>query len=212
MASVSSKAASAAERWPAASCDSGPEACPGAPQFDIGDDIRLASGGSKSGQGVILGLQTWADSCGAWCLAELGEFQEAVKRGEEARRIAETLDFPYVRGATYEFLGFAYLRQGRLEPAIALLEQCLELSRSTDLPVLLVQMAMRVRRCLAARAVTRCRCDKSIGFGATKTACACLCAWSKAPSRLSGLRTSMTLSFTRRAGAAAWSALSSCGG
>src|SRR4030095_7128117 len=36
------------------------------------------------------------------------------------------------------------VRQGHLEPAITLLEQCLDLSRATDVPVLVVQMAMRL--------------------------------------------------------------------
>jgi class 3 adenylate cyclase/tetratricopeptide (TPR) repeat protein len=115
---------------------------------------RSGSSESPSGHLVSPGLEPlWsqriqtsatANAYAAWCLAELGDFREALARGEEARRIAETVDFPYARGAAYEFLGFVYLRQGHLEPAITLLEQCLDLSRTADVPVLLVQMAMRL--------------------------------------------------------------------
>jgi tetratricopeptide (TPR) repeat protein len=88
--------------------------------------------------------QTLTNAYAAWCLAELGDFQEAFEVGQHACRIAETGDFPYTRGSAYEFLGFVYLRQGQLEPAVRLLEQCLDLSRTADIPVLLVQLAMRL--------------------------------------------------------------------
>ena len=52
---------------------------------------------------------------------------------------------PYACGAAYWLLGFVYLRQGCLEPAITQFEKCLNLSRTADIPVLLVQMAGQLR-------------------------------------------------------------------
>jgi class 3 adenylate cyclase/tetratricopeptide (TPR) repeat protein len=89
-------------------------------------------------------VQSASHAFAAWCLAELGEFEEAFVRGQEACRIAETADLAYARGMAYEFLGFVYLRQGKLDAAIGRLEQTFELSRAGDIPVLVAQAAMRL--------------------------------------------------------------------
>src|SRR5262249_12746282 len=47
-------------------------------------------------------------------------------------------------GGAYEFLGFVHLRRGKLDSAISMLRRCLDLSKTADVPVLLVQMAMRL--------------------------------------------------------------------
>jgi class 3 adenylate cyclase/tetratricopeptide (TPR) repeat protein len=67
-----------------------------------------------------------------WCLAELGEFEHAVPRGEEAIRIAETVDHPYSILTAYFGVGGLHLRRGELIRAIAVLERALELCRTWD--------------------------------------------------------------------------------
>ena len=67
-----------------------------------------------------------------WCLAELGEFDRALPRGEEAVRIADAINHPYSRLAAYFGMGGLHLRRGELERAISVLEGALELCRSWD--------------------------------------------------------------------------------
>jgi len=77
--------------------------------------------------------------CGwlAWGLAELGEFAEAVARGEEAVRIAEAVDQPFSLIQAYLGLGGVYLRQGKLDKAIPVLERSRDLSQAAHIPLLL---------------------------------------------------------------------------
>ena len=67
-----------------------------------------------------------------WCLAEIGEFEEAVPRGEEAVRIAETVDHPYSILAAYFGVGSLHLRRGEMARSIAVLERALELCHTWD--------------------------------------------------------------------------------
>jgi tetratricopeptide (TPR) repeat protein len=62
-------------------------------------------------------------------LVELGEFAEAIARGEEATDIAEAVDHPPSLIAAYRGLGYLYLRKGDLDRAIGYLERCSELCR-----------------------------------------------------------------------------------
>jgi class 3 adenylate cyclase/tetratricopeptide (TPR) repeat protein len=59
----------------------------------------------------------------AWCLAELGEFADAIAVAEEAIDLAERTDHPFSIGATYGNAGLFYLRKGDLKNAIAVLER-----------------------------------------------------------------------------------------
>jgi transcriptional regulator with AAA-type ATPase domain/tetratricopeptide (TPR) repeat protein len=67
-----------------------------------------------------------------WCLAEQGEFDAAVPRGEEAVRIAEAINHPYSRLAAYFGVGGLHLRRGEVDRAITILEPALELCRTWD--------------------------------------------------------------------------------
>jgi tetratricopeptide (TPR) repeat protein len=67
------------------------------------------------------------------CLAELGAFAEGVTCGEEALRIAETLEYPHGLITACQGLGFLYLRKGDLHKAIPLLERGLELCRVANI-------------------------------------------------------------------------------
>jgi tetratricopeptide (TPR) repeat protein len=68
----------------------------------------------------------------AWCLAELGEFTEAMARGESAVRIAGEVDHPSSLVFAYRSLGFVSLRQGAIPQAIPPLERAVELCRATE--------------------------------------------------------------------------------
>ncbi|HSD50572.1 MAG TPA: adenylate cyclase, partial [Candidatus Methylomirabilis sp.] len=57
------------------------------------------------------------------CLAELGAFAEAIGPGEEAVRIAETVDHPYSLIRAYLELGSLYQHKGEFRKAIPLLER-----------------------------------------------------------------------------------------
>jgi len=70
----------------------------------------------------------------AWCLAELGEFGEAMARGEEALRIARELDHPASLVHAYRTLGFISLRRGAIPQAIPLLERAVEVCRAAQVP------------------------------------------------------------------------------
>jgi hypothetical protein len=64
-----------------------------------------------------------------YCLAECGEFSVGLALGTEAVRLAEAGDFPTSRCAAYASLGYLSLVKGAFRPAIAFLEQGLELCR-----------------------------------------------------------------------------------
>jgi DNA-binding NtrC family response regulator/tetratricopeptide (TPR) repeat protein len=65
----------------------------------------------------------------AWCLAELGEFAEAIARAEEAVRIARQLDGSPSVVPAHRSLGLVFLRRGDVEQAIPPLERAVELCR-----------------------------------------------------------------------------------
>jgi len=72
-------------------------------------------------------------------LAELGEFPEALARAEEALRIAESTDQPWVLVQACLSIGYVGLRTGNLDRAIAILERGLSVCRERNLAnVLLV--------------------------------------------------------------------------
>ena len=70
----------------------------------------------------------------ALCLAEVGEFAEAVVRGEEARRIAEEIDHSYSRIAACLGLGGVWVRQGEFEKAVTVLERGFRLCEEARSP------------------------------------------------------------------------------
>jgi tetratricopeptide (TPR) repeat protein len=66
----------------------------------------------------------------AWCLAELGEFAEAMSRAEEAGRIARDFEDPRNLVVAYRSLGLTALRRGDVPESIPLLERSVELCRA----------------------------------------------------------------------------------
>jgi tetratricopeptide (TPR) repeat protein len=74
-------------------------------------------------------------------LAELGEFAEGIRRGEESLQIAESVGHPFSLTSAYWGLGHLYLRKGDLSRAIPALERGLELSRVWNVHVLFPPLA-----------------------------------------------------------------------
>jgi tetratricopeptide (TPR) repeat protein len=70
------------------------------------------------------------------CLAQLGEFAEAIARGEEGLQISEVADQPYSLALACSALGEVYLRQGEFGRAISLLERSCELCQVWDMRIL----------------------------------------------------------------------------
>ena len=70
------------------------------------------------------------------CLAERGEFPAGTACGEEAVRIAEALDQPFSVAMAYYGLGLLYLRQGRLDRAMPLLQHSLSVCQSAQTMIL----------------------------------------------------------------------------
>jgi tetratricopeptide (TPR) repeat protein len=80
----------------------------------------------------------------AWlvsCLAELGEFAEAVARGDEAVQIAEANDEPFSLIQAYLGVGGLHLRTGDLDRGIPRLERALDLCRVAHIRVLIPRVA-----------------------------------------------------------------------
>jgi tetratricopeptide (TPR) repeat protein len=65
----------------------------------------------------------------AWCHAELGEFDEAIARGEEGVRLAEALGQPISLILAYRGVAYLHLVKGDLDQAMPLLERGLALAR-----------------------------------------------------------------------------------
>src|SRR4029450_5245787 len=71
-----------------------------------------------------------------WCLAEVGEFCEAIAIGEKGVRIAEEGGHPFSVVVACAGVGMLYLRQGDPQQAIAVLERGLEVCRVWHIPLM----------------------------------------------------------------------------
>jgi class 3 adenylate cyclase len=72
----------------------------------------------------------------AWCLAELGEFAEAMMCAEEAAQIAREVDHPASLVFAYRSLGLVSLRRGAVMEAIPPLERAVGVCRAAQVRVL----------------------------------------------------------------------------
>ena len=81
--------------------------------------------------------RTWM----VWCLSELGDFAEAIARGEEALAIAESVGHPFSLTSAYAGLGRPYLRRGDVDRAAPILEAGLALSRRWNIHLLAPALA-----------------------------------------------------------------------
>ncbi|MCI0546641.1 MAG: sigma 54-interacting transcriptional regulator, partial [Candidatus Rokubacteria bacterium] len=88
-------------------------------------------------------------TCLAWALAERGQFRDGIPFGEEAIRIAESVEHPLSLVVAYAGLGALYLRKGDPERAIPLLERGLELCQTWSLPLWFPRLASLLGSALA---------------------------------------------------------------
>jgi tetratricopeptide (TPR) repeat protein len=77
----------------------------------------------------------------AWCLAEVGEFVEAIASGAEGIRLAEAIDHQWSLVIASAGAGLASLRRGDLARAIRVLERGLRLCQSAQIPLFFPRLA-----------------------------------------------------------------------
>jgi tetratricopeptide (TPR) repeat protein len=89
-----------------------------------------------------------------WSLAELGGFAEGRGVGEDAVRIAETVEQPYSMATALIAVGLLYRRQGDIAKAIPTLERSLALCQSANISLFFPRIAspLVVAYTLAGRA------------------------------------------------------------
>jgi len=80
-------------------------------------------------------------ACLGWCLAELGEFEEALTAAREAMRIAEAIDHPLNMIVACSGLGSVQLALGNGSAALPLFERGLELVRRWNVPLWFPRLA-----------------------------------------------------------------------
>jgi class 3 adenylate cyclase/tetratricopeptide (TPR) repeat protein len=110
--------------------------------------------------GMALPPAVYRRSVLGWCLAETGDFGEAIGLGIEAMQLAERLGQPYAIVFAASGLGIAHLRRGDAGQAVAVLERGLDASRTAQLP----GGAYLVRVPLASALVLAGRVDDAIAL------------------------------------------------
>src|SRR5262249_6337306 len=68
-----------------------------------------------------------------WTLTDTGDFEEGLRRGLEALEIAKAADHPFSLGVAMFNVGLLHLMKGRLEEAVAVLEEALALCRARNI-------------------------------------------------------------------------------
>jgi class 3 adenylate cyclase/tetratricopeptide (TPR) repeat protein len=119
---------------------------------DLGDyrsamDVLMRTMASLSGQLMYkrLGMagvpavfcRTWL----VWCLAELGEFDAGLARGQEGVAIAEAVDHPFSLVVACCGVGILFLRRGDFPQAISALERALGVCQDWHIPLMLPWVA-----------------------------------------------------------------------
>ncbi|MGH7392143.1 MAG: AAA family ATPase, partial [Candidatus Rokuibacteriota bacterium] len=81
--------------------------------------------------------RTWMN----WCLAELGDFDEAIALGREALQIAEAAGHPFSLTSAYAGMARPHLRRGHFALAVEILERGIALGRAWNIRLLLPALA-----------------------------------------------------------------------
>jgi tetratricopeptide (TPR) repeat protein len=89
-------------------------------------------------------LYVFSQSYAAWCLAEMGRFDEGIARGTRALEMAQVFDRTFLRATALVHLGAAHVIRGDAAQALALLESGLHLCRTAELPMASVFAAVRL--------------------------------------------------------------------
>ena len=92
--------------------------------------------GTESGSAVSSGSAALTRIFLMLCLAEVGEFAEALRYGEEALRIAQAIDHPFNLCAAQSALGRVHVHHGDFTNAAPLLEKALEICKTANIPLL----------------------------------------------------------------------------
>ncbi len=100
-------------------------------QIEFHQELRRRLTGETAFQqhGLTSFPGAWARGNLALGMAELGNFDKIEEIGHEALEIAERVENAFTLVITYALLGMAYLRLGKVEPALLLLEKGHELCR-----------------------------------------------------------------------------------
>jgi class 3 adenylate cyclase/tetratricopeptide (TPR) repeat protein len=80
-------------------------------------------------------------ACLGWCLAELGDFPEAISVVQEALRIADALDHPLNVTVACSGVGAVLLQQGDAEAAIPFFERGIDLIQRRSVPLWFPRLA-----------------------------------------------------------------------
>ena len=103
-------------------------------------DPKLTLGGARR---VHLLLE-WAQAFAAWCLAETGDFADAIRCGQEAVDIGQEVAIAYPLGFAMHSLGAVYVVKGDVAHALSMFEQCGQIASSSDAPNLITHLGPRL--------------------------------------------------------------------
>ena len=105
-------------------------------QIKFHQEVRKRLTGAEAFQqhGLASFPGAWSRSHLVLGMAELGKFDKIEKIGNEALEIAEQVENVFTLVLTYSFLGMAYLRLGKVESALRLLEKGHNLCRLSKIP------------------------------------------------------------------------------
>jgi DNA-binding NtrC family response regulator/tetratricopeptide (TPR) repeat protein len=89
-------------------------------------------------------------TCLAWCLAELGEFPEAISRGREGMHLARGVDHPLSLAVAGAGLGTALVRRGDFAEGATVLEDALARCQTGNLPLWIPRLVSALGAAYAA--------------------------------------------------------------
>ncbi len=104
-------------------------------EFHAGNMTALEGDLTRQRLGLVGLPVVYAKTLFAWCLAELGEFAEAITHANDGVRIAGTADHRYSQIFAVWGVGYLYLRTGNFDAAIGPLERGVQLCEAAVGPL-----------------------------------------------------------------------------
>jgi tetratricopeptide (TPR) repeat protein len=89
-------------------------------------------------------LYVFSQSFSAWCLAEMGRYDEALARGNKALEIAQIFNRTFLQATALVHFGGAHVMRGSLAEGLPLLERAHQLCKGAELPMAFVFLAVRL--------------------------------------------------------------------
>jgi tetratricopeptide (TPR) repeat protein len=113
---------------------------------DLAPDEVIALRRAPSGPGLLYGPTAaynyiFSLNISSFCLAELGELDEAFTLSEQAALMADAFEMSYLRATVDAYMGYVHLRRGDLQRAMFLLERCVRTYETADARMAEVIMA-----------------------------------------------------------------------